>query len=208
MTTTGAHVSANTTQWLEFEHNFAAYLDGDGAAAGRLFGGLSHILKSYFFVRTRSEADAQDLAQITLLKIHMSRARFDPALSLKTWVFVVAQRTLIDHWRKAGRQEPVHSVPDIDATTGNYEGDSGSDTFDLMSKKKMLGQALQILKPEDRSIVFLSVDEGLSMAEIALVFATSEGAVKLRMHRARKALRQWFETRESPAPSMEPGAQE
>ncbi len=52
-----------------------------------------------------------------------------------------------------------------------------------------INQALLHLKPIDRSIVYLYGVEGFSMAEIAKTLSLTEGAVKLRAHRAYAELR-------------------
>ncbi len=193
----GTQSRRDDSHWDALRQDFSRYLCGDGASAERAFGGLSKVLKGYFLARTRSDSDSQDLTQASLLKIHLSRASFDENLSLKTWVFVLAHRTLIDHWRKNSRLEFVQSTDEDIVTDADRSETSSDDPFVRMAQRKILGKALESLKPDDRTIVYLSVEEGMSMAEIAAVVSSSEGAVKVRMHRARKVLRQFIESSES-----------
>src|SRR5690348_17299226 len=64
---------------------FAEYRSGDVRATELLFGELQSKLTGFFRTRTQSTHDAEDLVQITLLKIHFARDRFERSGSLKTW---------------------------------------------------------------------------------------------------------------------------
>jgi RNA polymerase sigma-70 factor (ECF subfamily) len=86
-------------RWIELQEQLPRYLAGDAQATRRLFEGIAAQLRPFFAARQGSAAAADDLTQATLLKIHFARDRYDPALPLKTWVFTIARRTLIDHLR-------------------------------------------------------------------------------------------------------------
>ena len=55
-----------------------------------------------------------------------------------------------------------------------------------------LNNGLSALKPMDRSIVYLYGVEEFSMAEIAEIHSISEGAAKIRAHRAYQDLRKFL----------------
>ena len=179
--------------WASVQEDFSRYLEGDVAATERAFSAMNRILKGYFYLRSKSEADSQDLAQSTLLKIHLSRASFNTKLPLKTWVFVLAHRTLIDHWRRSSRRESVQDHSNNEVTQEDISRNESDDTFLRLTQRKILNQALDRLKPDDRTIVYLCVEEGLSMLEISIILGSTEGAIKVRMHRARKTLREFIE---------------
>jgi RNA polymerase sigma-70 factor (ECF subfamily) len=123
------------------------------------------------------------------LKIHLSRQSFDSRLLLKTWVFTIAHRTLIDHWRKRSRVDASESL-DSSENMGDYADNSGAiELSNLLALRAVLEKALDTLKPLDRSIVYLGVVEGMSMAELAVVVNSTEGAIKVRLHRLLKGLR-------------------
>ena len=183
--------------WDHLEKLFSRYLQNDLQATKELFSELLRVVQGYFYVRMNSRPDAEDLTQATLLKIHFARDRFDPKQSLKTWIFTIASRSLIDHWRGSAR-EPQSETPPSDADGGADE-DSMKILEELPSllldpeRKTELHQdinkALLLLKPMERSIVYLYGVEGLSMAEIGQVLGITEGAAKLRAFRAYQDLR-------------------
>jgi RNA polymerase sigma factor (sigma-70 family) len=169
--------------WAELQNDFALYRQGDVHATRRLFKGIEPLIRAYFRARTRKTPDSEDLTQATLLKIHLHQDRFDPQRALKTWVFTIASRTLIDHWR--GNQDDVDSIEEGDSDSGALQIPSPElDPAVRTQLRNDLNRALETLKPNDRAIVYLSVIEGFSMAEIAEVLRLSESAVKVRAHRS------------------------
>ena len=181
------------SEWDHLQSLFSRYLANDVLATGELFAQLLKVVQGYFYVRMDSRADAEDLTQATLLKIHFARDRFDPKQSLKTWIFTIASRSLIDHWRGAGRE------PKSDLMEGDADDEAMSVLeqipslmLDPATKTELhhdLNKALLKLKPIDRSIVYLYGVEGLSMAEIAQLHGITEGAAKLRAFRAYQEIR-------------------
>lgn len=176
-------------EWGHLQVAFEAYRKGDAAVVSGLFSELGKRLYKFFFARTRNDSDSDDLTQAALLKIHLSRHAFNNDLSLKTWTFTVAQRTLIDHWRKRSRVDANESLESEQSHLESVHDKSIIDLASQISMRRSLEDALQALKPLDRSIVYLSVTEGLSMAELAHVLESTEGAVKVRVHRLLKGLR-------------------
>jgi RNA polymerase sigma-70 factor (ECF subfamily) len=176
-------------EWKLVQQLFLAYLSGDTSVINELFLSLGRNVKGFFLVRTRSETDSDDLTQATLLKIHLSRQSYDSRLSLKTWVFTIAHRTLIDHWRKRSRVDAFEASDNSDNLADYADTSASVELSSLIALRAVLEKALDTLKPLDRSIVYLGVVEGLSMAELAVVMHSTEGAIKVRLHRLLKSLR-------------------
>jgi RNA polymerase sigma-70 factor (ECF subfamily) len=182
--------------WAGLETQFALYLHGDFQVVTPLFQQLKKSLFAYFKVRLNELADVEDLTQATLLKIHFSRDRYDPERSLKTWVFTIASRTLIDHYRGNSSEEKHLGARSSDFEDGELgEGELERIASGLIGPDDQtelsydLNLALMTLKPIDRSVVYLYGVEGLSLAEIGLALHTTEAAAKVRAHRAYKSLR-------------------
>jgi RNA polymerase sigma-70 factor (ECF subfamily) len=131
-------------------------------------------------------SEAQDMTQTTLLKIHIGRNSYDSKFSLKTWVFTIAHRALIDHWRVGSKDKENLIEAPIDEEAHQLDGLNLEKLFEINDE---LQKALVKLKPLDRSIVYLYGVEGLSMNEIANIHATTEGSIKVRAHRAFHELR-------------------
>jgi RNA polymerase sigma-70 factor (ECF subfamily) len=173
---------ASTASWTELQSLFLRYRDGDAASTRPLFTAIQGALEGFFRVRLSSREDALDLTQATLLKVHLARDRFDAAQSLKTWVFTIARRCLIDHWRGADDEiEPI--ADDFDPA------DSAISLDRRFQLNHDLAKALESLKPIDRMVVYLYGVEEMPMSEVASALGLTESAAKLRAHRSYKLLR-------------------
>lgn len=164
--------------WRELQHRFLRYRD-TGAAddAHFFFENVSQVLSGFFRRRLSRPEDVADLVQMSLVKIHAARFSFDESQSLKPWVFTVASRVLIDVFRKRGR-DPLMFVagPEV----ASEAEPSGSD----LSEKLEVARAG--LRPADQEILSLYAEDDLSVRDIAARVGSSEGAVKVRLHRIYK----------------------
>ena len=177
--------------WQNLEMQFQSYIRGDSATTRRLFETLQKIIKAYFSGKLGSKStEIDDLTQLTLMKIHFARDRFDPSQQLKTWIFTIASRSLIDFWRGSKADYIDDSFQDVSGTDPMEslpaEGLSPEEKLCLTED---LNHFLKTLKPIDRAIVYLYGVEGFSMAEIAKMHSMSEGATKVRAHRAYQELK-------------------
>lgn len=161
----------------------SAYARGDEQAflalhqqvVGRLFG---------FFVRGGAPAAlAHDLTQQTFLRVHLSRGRYQEGAPVLPWLFTIAYRVKVDEQRRRGRRPEAL----LDAEEEQrLPAPAVEETPDL---HVALHQALETLPDAQREVVVLHKFEGLSMAEVAEVVGSTESAVKVRAHRAYKALK-------------------
>jgi RNA polymerase sigma factor (sigma-70 family) len=172
--------------WTHLASLFARYRVDNERATVELFEVLQKVLYSFFKVRMTGSSEVEDMTQTTLLKIHFGRNGFNEELSLKTWVFTIANRALIDHWRVGSKDKDNLQEGEQDVENMAIDIINLADLFEINT---VLENALNKLKPFERSIVYLYGVEGLSMAEIAKVHATTEGAIKVRAHRAYQELK-------------------
>ena len=174
--------------WENLKIDFIHYLKGDSTVVSSLFGQVEKKLESFFYSKVNNPQDLKEIVQSSLLKIHLSRSQFDVNLDLKPWIFTIAYRTLIDHYRKYSRNEGRVDLAheDIDSVMDNSDKISSED---YVSIKTFIKKNVNTLKPLDQSIVYLVVVEGFTMNEISKILYMSENSIKIRYHRAIKSLR-------------------
>src|SRR5512140_3447632 len=85
------------------EELMSAYVAGDSRAFERLFARLAPRVHGFFMRSFREPAVADDLLQVTFMKVHKARERFDKAQKVGPWVFTVAARVRLDELRKRMR---------------------------------------------------------------------------------------------------------
>lgn len=111
----------------------------------------------------------------------------------RAWLFGIAQRTLLNGQRGDQRRQ-VLTMRIADTTVAAQTGDSwnGSDS-DLVARRLDLAAAWSRLTCVHREALSLAVWDGLTGPQAAVVLGISPVAFRLRLTRARRALRRYAE---------------
>jgi RNA polymerase sigma-70 factor (ECF subfamily) len=169
------------------------YCDGDANAFRQLYALVAPRVLGYLLRMVRDRASADDLVQLTFLKVHRARAAYVRGADPVPWIFAIAHRTFLDHVR--GKQRARVKVTDDGAPpevaadiTGAADG-AGLDDGGTGELTAATLAALQTLPPAQREAVVLTKLSGKSIAEAAAIAGTTPGAMKVRVHRGYEALR-------------------
>lgn len=145
----------------------------------------------------KSREDAEDVFQDTLLKAYQGLEDLRDPGAVRTWLYRVASNQCLMKRRK---KEPAREIPLEQFKPQGFEEGEMADIADwsrlpeddaLQSElRDVLERAILELPPEYRVVLLLRDVEGLSTREVAAALELGEGAVKMRLHRARLALRQ------------------
>lgn len=165
-----------------------AYVRGDATAFERLFATLAPSLRAFFVRAVGNAADADDLVQTTLLKLHGARDRWRRGERLRPWVFTIAARVRSDWLRRKGRalEDPLDD--EHDPSPSAVDADAVAESL-VRERSERVRAAVDSLGESQRVIVHLHRFEGLTFAEIGKALGISEGAAKLRAFRAYEQLR-------------------
>jgi RNA polymerase sigma-70 factor, ECF subfamily len=176
--------------------DLAALKRGDRHAFARMVDAYSDIIYRLALKMLGDEQDAEDVLQETFIKALKNIHNFEGRSKISTWLYRIAVNEALMLLRK---RKGV--IVDIDQ---EYETDEGelmprqiTDWCCLPEKELMSGetrhaidQAIQTLSDANRAAFLLRDVEGLSTQEAAEVLNISESAVKVRLMRARMALRE------------------
>lgn len=128
----------------------------------------------------RPREDSEDIVQETLLAMHLKRDTWDETQPLEPWLRAIAHHKLVDHLRRRGF---AHHV-DIDDYAGTLAAPEAGERGDAIDARRLL-QSL----PERQRIVVEGISiEGRSARELGDRLGMSEGAVRVTLHRALRAL--------------------
>ncbi len=160
---------------------------GDADAMAMVLGEVAPSVHRFGLRMCRSDADADDVLQDTLLAVTTHLRDFEGRSSLTSWVFTLA-RTACARRRRGLKNAPP--VADDAAAERVSEGRSPEQEASARELSAVLGSALEGLSDEYREVLVLRDIEGLSAVEAAAAIGVSVEALKSRLHRARSALRE------------------
>lgn len=155
-------------------------LDGDTRAWREFLGLLRPAFHAYFKRRQfHGDADVEDLVQEALMAVHAKRETWRRADPVTSWCFTIARYKLIDHLRKTGRARLVPMIDDLPLEIDGVE--DGAVRYDL-------DRLLSSVPARQQALVKDVKLSGYSLAEAGERAGLSEGAARVSLHRAMKAL--------------------
>jgi RNA polymerase sigma-70 factor (ECF subfamily) len=128
----------------------------------------------------RSGADCEDVVQETLLAMHLKRETWDDSQPLEPWLRAIARHKLVDYLRRRGFRDHV----DIDDYANSPEAAVSVDASATLDSQRLLAT----LPERQRRIVEEISLQGRQAGDVAIRLGMTEGAVRVSLHRALKAL--------------------
>jgi len=140
-----------------------------------------------YALRMTGQADvAADLVQAALVKAYANLSRCRDPDRFGAWLFRIAANGCKDYLKNRRRRDVSLDVRD--AVTMAAADNPGMD-LERSELKVLLADALERLPDQQREAFVLKHVEGRSYEEIAEILGVSVPALKMRVHRAREALR-------------------
>lgn len=157
------------------------YQQADPAAATALIELLSPPLYRFFASQMGSRSEAEDMLQDVWLRIHRMRHTYRPGDPLLPWVYAIARRVRVDHFRKR------HRIASYE--TEDYRLPEPPVRRDEASTLPTFDELVAPLPESQREVLTLLKVNGLSIEEVARATSSTAGAVKQKVHRAYERLR-------------------
>ena len=176
---------------------------GNPEALNRLVCQHSRILYGAIFRRVRDPDQAQSLLQETFLQAIRSIHTFRARSKLSTWLYSIAMNVTRDALRREQRYKGL-SENELDrlplfTTPGTHaEWQASRDpeaVVEQRERSRIVRDAIDRLSESYRTIIMMRYLKELSTAEVATMLGITEGAVRVRLHRACNALREQLSSR-------------
>jgi RNA polymerase sigma-70 factor, ECF subfamily len=160
--------------------------EGDIDAFDLIMGRYEQRLQRFLIGLVGDVDIAQELCQETFFSAYRALPRLRGDLKLSAWLHTIALNQARSHHR---RRKVRPQVP-----LGDYDRpESGPELQDSVALSDLVQRVLARLPRQYSEPLLMQVSSGLSCREIGDILGTSEGAIKVRLLRAREAFRKAYD---------------
>lgn len=140
-----------------------------------------------YAARVLNNADlAKDVVQEAFIRLHANWEQVaERGVPLKPWLFRTTHNAAIDCIRKESRRRLLHQRQSVEMDSYVFDPEQGSEPD---RQQALVLHHLNVLKPKEREVLVLRLQEEMSYKEIAAVLNRSEGYVGTLIHCATKKL--------------------
>ena len=170
-----------------------AFVSGDQAAFEALFRAHQRDVYGWIVRLVRDPSAAEDLTIETFWRIYRSRARFDPSRSFGAWARRIAINVAIDHLHRAEADRARFApLEDADSAAGPERAMTSRRAAPPADRdaRRSIAHAFLNLPATLRVTARLALVDERPYQEIAALLGVSVGAVKSRVFRATRLLRE------------------
>lgn len=168
--------------------------NGDHRAFELLVKDVRPIVFRRSLASTKDAAQADDIAQETMIRAYTKLHTFRGDSKFSTWVYTICSRCILMYFRSQ-RRSPVSMIDDINhpeieeaIKRGRDPEYSQEDVLECKQTADSIGQAMNQLAPKYYQVIDLWLS-GNSMSQIGDITNLTVPAAKSRIHRARKQIR-------------------
>lgn len=162
---------------------------------GLLFERYHRPLFGFLFHMTGQTETSEDMVQTVFYRMLKYRHTFTGDGEFRTWMYHLARNVLADVAKQNKRSANHADVTELAERIGG--GLMADEALQREQEKDLLRKAMSRLSDDHREVLILSRFQELKYDEIAQVLNTTEGAIKVRVHRAMNELKRIYTTIES-----------
>ena len=149
----------------------------------------------------KDEDEARSVMQETFLQAYQRLHSFRRESKLTTWLYAIGINLARASLRKTRRYDMLEEA-DIERLQPSFNKGMYAQKYEAWNphlhverseRQRIVREAIDRLSPDYRLVVILRDIEQLSTSEAARILEISEGALRVRLHRARQALRALLE---------------
>lgn len=163
--------------------------EGDREAFRLLYTTYFPYVQQYVSLFEPSKRNLDELTQDVFIRIWEKRGRLDGVESFKSYLFLMTRNVVFNFIRSMKVQQQLKDL-DETAEIGNNDMEN-----DLLFRQyyKMAMEAMEKLPPGRRKVLKMSIDDGLSLDEIATELNISRAGVKKQLYAATAYVRQYLQ---------------
>lgn len=148
--------------------------------------------KCFSFVKNTNEA--KDLTQDLFLKVFLKLKSYDSSkASFSTWLFTITYNFCSNYVTRDKKKQ--QKTDNLDLHEYHLVSDSEIDIAEINRlDAEKLGKALDLVSPEDKTLLLLKYQDDVSIKELQESLGLSASAIKMRLNRAKSKVVKIYET--------------
>ena len=142
--------------------------------------------KCYSFARNQMEAE--DLTQDVFLKLFVKLRSFKGNSKFSTWLYAFTYNHCVNYVNRNTAKKIERKSVDSDGLEERLYDPQVDDREISQLRVEQLKKALDLISPDEKMILLLKYQDGLSIKELSTNLDIGESAVKMRLKRAKEKL--------------------
>lgn len=168
-----------------------AFRNGDNEAFAKIYRRFRKPIFHYVSTRVFDKQSAEDVTQEVFIKAYRFREAYDEQYAFSTWLWTIARNTVFDALRKNKSAEDLpaaaSSIDEIPSPFQNAES-----LLQVKDLRRLIKSMMRPLTKLQRRVLWMSVIQQRSYAEISKQMGLSLSAVKNLAYRARLTITDSF----------------
>ncbi len=166
--------------------------EGDFSAFEKLFERHRDLVYRYAYQMAPRRDDAEDIVQEVFIKAYQNLKRYRDEAKFTTWLLRITANLGTDRARMYNRRKSLEEREAAGSltwmTVGNYSEDP-IENIEQEERRALLREAIAALPDHHKNAIMFRDIQEMDYDDIAAFFGCSVGGAKLRVLRARRALR-------------------
>ena len=134
--------------------------------------------------------DVEDVGQEVFVRVYLSLNQLRAVEVFESWLYRLTVNAAYDYLRKRRRNPAVLMAELGDDQVRLIDAEESGQRHDVQTRRAEAREALNLLLDQvsehDRTLLVLKEVEGLSLKQLKEIYGASEGALKVRLFRARR----------------------
>jgi len=169
-----------------FGDGFSRFTEGNQEAFRMVFDYFSPIIHRYIISKCKNAEDAEELTQEVFVQLFLHRHKIQSEENLYPYLFVIAKRLTISHFRK---QISLSNTMVAAQSDWSYVSTETEEKIDAAELAEILEKIIDSLPPQQQEVYKLSKLEDMPQKDIANQMGISRNTVRNHLALATKMVR-------------------
>ncbi|MET0572103.1 MAG: sigma-70 family RNA polymerase sigma factor [Pedobacter agri] len=165
-------------------------LNGDSAQYALLVKRHQRFVFTLALRFAKNREDAEEIAQDCFIKAYKALGTFKQTAKFSTWLYTITYTTAMTFLRRKRLETSSINDEETFLQLENHTSSFNANGYERQDSHKYLNQAIQMLMPDDATIITLFYQGEQSLEEIGEMLNVEPNTIKVKLHRARHRLKE------------------